>query len=109
LDTDALRYNLYATLTLDVLYPIAYSLMFSLAISAFLHTLHCPRLQALRFVPFAAALVDYAENTFIVLFSSGRLSAETAARPLVALTAAKWLFFGSSAVITVVLGIATLV
>jgi hypothetical protein len=102
-------YYCQSTLTLDLLFPIAYSLLFSLAIGAALRSLRRPALHPLRFLPFAAAVADYAENAFIVLFTRGRMTAAEAARALVVLTPAKWWLVAASALVGVALGIWALV
>jgi len=94
-----------STLTLDLLFPVAYALMFSFAIGALLRAPGIAgAVQLLRFVPFAAALADYAENTFIVLFSAGRITSAEASHGLAVLTPAKWWLIYASAAIVVLLG-----
>jgi hypothetical protein len=100
----AKRYALQSTRTLDLVFPVVYSVALSLAIAALLRHLHAPQWQLARFLPFAGAAADYAENVFILLWASGRTTARKAARPLAVFTAAKWgLVLLSLAVVVVLL------
>jgi hypothetical protein len=110
LDAVGRRYYLWSTLTLDLLLPIAYSLTFSFAAGALLRTLGATGpLTLLRFLPFAAAAADYAEDAFIVLFTSGRKPADEVARALAVLTPAKWWLIYLSAAVVAFLGLGALI
>lgn len=82
-----------AALTLDVAYPIAYSLLFAVALTLLLRRLPAQfgRLYRLRLLPFLVGLFDLAENvTVVALIESYPERLDAVARLASFFTSAKW-------------------
>jgi hypothetical protein len=96
---DGRTFYLLIELTVDLIYPVIYSLFFSLTILYFLRRTpgQRPGLAALGLLPFGALLCDWAENAGIVTM----LLTYPAQQPVVGLltgllTTCKWIFAGLS-------------
>jgi len=92
---DGRAFYLLIELTVDLVYPVIYSLFFSLTILYFLkrNTAQRPSLLRLALLPFGALLCDWAENAGIVTM----LLTYPAQQPVVGLltgllTTLKWIF-----------------
>ncbi len=96
------EFDLRSEVTLDLVYPVIYSLFFSLATLYFLQRAAPGRvaLARLALLPFAALVADYLENAGLILLLvtfPTQLPALAAATGL--LTTAKWILQGASLVL----------
>jgi hypothetical protein len=96
------EFDLRSEVTLNLVYPIIYSLFFSLATLYFLQRAAPARaaLARLALLPFAALVADYLENAGLALLLvtfPAQLPAVAAATGL--LTTAKWILQGASLVL----------
>jgi hypothetical protein len=94
-------------LTLDVIYPIAYTMFFSALLTAVLPRAfpHRPAAHHLALLPLPAFLIDMAENIGIVtMLSQYPTQSETVAQISSLLTTAKWLWFGAI-ILTLLIGL----
>jgi hypothetical protein len=84
------RGRVLLTLTLDLVYPLAYGAALAFASAVLLARLSAPApLRLLRLVPLGAVALDYAENVCIALLLGARVKG--AAVPLAGFTPGKWL------------------
>jgi hypothetical protein len=105
------EFGLSTVLTLNLAYPVVYSLFFSLASLYFLQRAAPgrPGLARLALLPFLALVADYLENAgLIVLLLSYPTQLPAAAEATSLLTSTKWILQGISLVVIVLSAVGAL-